>query len=500
MSLARIFLFVKATETFSLHVQPRRRPARLASARRGSSHAGDWADPGCAPSDPPFPSPWETIVVKDRRILVKRDDLFRLPETGLYGNKARKLWSLSRVKALKFPRLVVSHGGAQSNSMLSIAAVVHAKNRELLEKRGGGALEAAAPVTVTAEVEASSRASSVDGDFARQLDLMMAGRTPSPFEGPESEAESEAEYYEEEEEETGRGRGGGERESAQTSLAAPKKFVYFTKTVPRWLRQNPSGNYARALALGAEIRQLSPAAYSDLFASCGGVVSDAPEALRLAKDALWVPQGGACAGAEEGVKLLADEIFEAWSSQGGGQGAAAVVKVRELEKAGGGARQRLAVVLPGGTGATALFLARHLQPRGITVVVVPCVGDLRGAYLWRQMSELDALTGGAGDKMPLLLLDDRGGARPFGEPKAELLEVWRMLERECNLTVDLLYGARAWEVLLSRLDSLPRQLRGRPDRGDFVQLCYLHCGGLEGTSSQLNRYKHAGLFERHQAI
>ena len=51
------------------------------------------------------------------------------------------------------------------------------------------------------------------------------------------------------------------------------------------------------------------------------------------------------------------------------------------------------------------------------------MGDLRGAYLWRQMSELDALTGGAGDKMPLLLLDDRGGARPFGEPKAELLEV-----------------------------------------------------------------------------
>lgn len=31
--------------------------------------------------------------------------------------------------------------------------------------------------------------------------------------------------------------------------------------------------------------------------------------------------------------------------------------------------QRLAVVVPGGTGSTALFLARHLHPRGIQVMV-----------------------------------------------------------------------------------------------------------------------------------
>lgn len=30
-------------------------------------------------------------------------------------------------------------------------------------------------------------------------------------------------------------------------------FVYFTKPVPRWLRKNPVGNFARALALGAEV-------------------------------------------------------------------------------------------------------------------------------------------------------------------------------------------------------------------------------------------------------
>ena len=30
-------------------------------------------------------------------------------------------------------------------------------------------------------------------------------------------------------------------------------FVYFTKPIPRWLRKNPVGNFARALALGAEV-------------------------------------------------------------------------------------------------------------------------------------------------------------------------------------------------------------------------------------------------------
>jgi len=33
-----------------------------------------------------------------------------------------------------------------------------------------------------------------------------------------------------------------------------------------------------------------------------------------------------------------------------------------------------------------------------------------------------------------------------------------------------------------------------------VQLMYLHCGGLEGTSSQLNRYKHAKLVGRHELM
>ena len=44
-------------------------------------------------------------------------------------------------------------------------------------------------------------------------------------------------------------------------------------------------------------------------------------------------------------------------------GAAEVARLRSSSQG----QQRLCVVVPGGTGTTALFLARHLQPRGIQV-------------------------------------------------------------------------------------------------------------------------------------
>jgi hypothetical protein len=166
--------------------------------------------------------------------------------------------------------------------------------------------------------------------------------------------------------------------------------------------------------------------YADLFASQDDSSDEPPPGLQppLPPGALWVPQGGACAGAEQGVRRLADEIASAWFGDsatlaagpgellepppaeglqlpGGGAGPsaadaaamraagsttrpAAALPARAVAAAGwaaaagqaavakvrqdGGDAQRLAVVLPGGTGATALFLARHLQPRGIQVV------------------------------------------------------------------------------------------------------------------------------------
>ena len=42
-------------------------------------------------------------------------------------------------------------------------------------------------------------------------------------------------------------------------------FTYYTKTVPGWLRAQPNGNYATALALGAHVVELPPAEYAAAF-------------------------------------------------------------------------------------------------------------------------------------------------------------------------------------------------------------------------------------------
>eukprot|EP00622_Pseudochattonella_farcimen_P004137 FR739464.1.p2 GENE.FR739464.1~~FR739464.1.p2 ORF type:complete len:116 (+),score=5.35 FR739464.1:33-350(+) len=98
------------------------------------------------------------------------------------------------------------------------------------------------------------------------------------------------------------------------------------------------------------------------------------------------------------------------------------------------------------------------------------------------MTRLDALTGGH-EIYPVVMEGLKNA--PFGRPRQRLLTVWRELQED-ELYLDLLYGPRAWEVLFERWGKLPPVLEG-------AQILYYHCGGLEGVSSQLNRYKHAGL-------
>jgi len=317
------------------------------------------------------PSRVEAVEVRGRRIFVKRDDKYRLPETGLCGNKARKLYSLNNLSP--FPQDLVSHGGPQSNAMVALAAVVHRHQ-------------------------------------------------PS------------------------------------------STFTYYTKPIPRWLRNNPSGNFARAISLGTEIRTLSVAEYQDLFGGLGAI-SGAPPGLPLPPGALWVPQGGASAEAEPGLIRLADEIY------------AQVEASSEL--AGGPVN----VVVASGSGATALFLARHLHPHGIGVTAVPCV--MRGGAFLRQMERLDEMTGSHGI-LPSIL--EGKEHIPFGQPSPLLLDAWTEM-KQIGLYVDLLYGARTWQVLLEHWDagSMP------PSLGPGTNVLYYHCGGIEGVSTQLNRYKHAGL-------
>jgi hypothetical protein len=160
---------------------------------------------------------------------MKRDDSLHLPGSNISGNKARKFLSLNNLPAVEFPDAIVSYGGPQSNAMVALAAIVSSKNAQLREKHddvGGAATET--------------------GDKFWELDVLD--------DEIQLRRKDEEDYDKEEEEEEEE-----EEESFSEKILEPaavpqKRFIYYTKPIPRYLRKNPSGNLLRALALGMEIR------------------------------------------------------------------------------------------------------------------------------------------------------------------------------------------------------------------------------------------------------
>lgn len=170
--------------------------------------------------------------------------------------------------------------------MLSLAAVVHTANaektrlaqqqqqaqskrwqqkRRLGEEEGGAFSTALPTAAASAEIqnlldknqrkgESSSSSSSVDdeddpytaryGTLPEEADAAARGRLAEGGEYHDGEESAD--------------RNNNEQGLKSSSPCSPSvdgsRFIYFVKTIPRWLRNNPSGNYARALALGAEVR------------------------------------------------------------------------------------------------------------------------------------------------------------------------------------------------------------------------------------------------------
>lgn len=384
-----------------------------------------------------MPSPVEKILVKDRIVYLKRDDLLRLPGSGVTGNKARKMYALNEFPAKDFPACVVSYGGPQSNAMLALAAIVHSKN-------------------MTPETDEMSAKYSEETETIAKDDQWPASND-----------------------------------------SKRKRFVYYTKTLPRFLRSQPSGNIFRAQALGMELVELTHAEYNDLFGSESGGRHEPPAGLPppVPGDSLWIPQGGACGVAVPGGCMLAQEIVSFWSQEGQGR--------------------PLTVCVPGGTCTTAVLLHRGIQQLvsqskneqtlDIRVVAIPCVGD--DAYARRQMLALSLATGGRGDEseIPSVLLPTPdtayfGQSRQesyfnFGEPDAAILQTFRTMEDECNVHLDLLYGAPSWTIMLRHWRSKLSQGSEFDNKNPLAEreILYVHSGGLEGVASQLTRYNHKGL-------
>jgi 1-aminocyclopropane-1-carboxylate deaminase len=277
------------------------------------------------------------------------------------------------------------------------------------------------------------------------------------------------------------------------------RFIYYTKKLPKFLRNQPTGNLFRAKMLGIEMIELPPEEYRTLFGGKWGANTHAPQGLTppVPGDSLWIPQGGSSGMAHAGTRLLAQEICEFWSLKGNGR--------------------PLSVAIPGGTCSTAVLVhtaIESLQSKlsndkqmDIKVVVIPCIGD--DTYARRQMMALNTQLGNASNDLPTILKPSPFDLATqqnhkhsdkyftFGEPEKDILETFVYIKEKCDITLDLLYGAPAWAVLLRHWKGKQTSPSVFDANAPFADrsVMYVHSGGIEGVNTQLLRYRYKGLLK-----
>ncbi|MFT4924223.1 MAG: 1-aminocyclopropane-1-carboxylate deaminase [Phenylobacterium sp.] len=229
---------------------------------------------------------------------------------------------------------------------------------------------------------------------------------------------------------------------------------YYVDHIAAFMQQNPAGNYRAALANGANIlvakRRVEQSPSMDDFIR--------QQVLPIEPRSLYIPEGGHYQAAEVGIKLLADEIIQ-WAQ---GQG---IVQLK--------------VVLPSGTGTTALFLQKHFHHMAtqsetqVEVLTCACVGG--DDYLRGQFSALVADTA----LHPRILKSAK--KYHFGKLYGEFYHIWQQLKQQTRVEFELLYDPLGWLMLLDYIadgDELVRQ----------VPVMYIHQGGLLGNETMLPRY------------
>ena len=208
------------------------------------------------------------------------------------------------------------------------------------------------------------------------------------------------------------------------------EFIYFCDHIPHFLKVNPIGNYKYALQNGMKVMESK---------------QKKEDALSLVDEySLYVEEGGRQSEAQEGIKILANELL------------------LDIQKAN---IQNPYLFLPSGTGTTALFLQKYLP---FKVFTCNCVGDEN--YLQKQF-ELLSLCG----PFPTIL---KGSQKyHYGKLYIKLYVLWQKIKGKMGIEFDLMYDPVGWSIFLEHIDLL----EGTP--------IYIHQGGILGNISMIERYK-----------
>ena len=218
------------------------------------------------------------------------------------------------------------------------------------------------------------------------------------------------------------------------------KLDFYTYTLSSFLKQNPCGNYEAALQNGANIIELDYGVNKQEYIE-QKVLPNSPKTI-------FIEEGGRVQEAQIGIKLLAQEIM-AWAQE-----------------------QHLAdikVILPSGTGTTALFLQKFLP---FEVLTVPCVGDEK--YLKAQFIKLNANE----KEHPTMITVDK--KYHFGKLYKAFYEEYQSLLHQTGIEFDLLYDPLGFMALKKYLQEV------KPNNTAIV---YIHQGGILGNASMIERYK-----------
>lgn len=224
---------------------------------------------------------------------------------------------------------------------------------------------------------------------------------------------------------------------------------FYVDHIASHLKENPGGNYAAALDNGACIHEVGDLVKDSDSASTENYVLNY---VLAEKDHLYIPEGGHNEYAEPGLKVLASELVD-W------------VQTNHI------ANPKL--MLPSGTGTTALFLQRHLP---FEVMTCACVGDAE--YLRRQFSELDSDSQQYPKVLSLKNPDGSDRKFHFGKLYPEFYQIWDQVQQQTGITFELLYDPLGWLCMLEYLAG----------EESPVNIVYLHQGGLLGNETMSLRY------------
>ncbi len=239
---------------------------------------------------------------------------------------------------------------------------------------------------------------------------------------------------------------------SMAALAKLKQWQleFYVHNIPKWLQDNPTGNYAQATKLGAKVLPWESEEQNNTFSSINNFIQDKENGSP--DDTLFIPEGAHCEQAKCGIEKLAKEIENYCQGEGIGE---------------------MLIMLPSGTGTTSLFLNSFLRHSKIkfSVITCACVGD--DEYLEKQFSELSSEP----KNWPTILPTKK--KYHFGKLYREHYELWLNLKQQTNIEFDLLYDPIGWRCLLDYLQKNPHK-----------NVLYIHQGGLIGNQSMLARYEH----------